>query len=111
MRLLHATPSRNLNSILKAGLLPRKSRGKLRAVWAASPGRASWCVLHVVQKHRSAAERVILLEIDVPRRWMRRCNVRGLWFCKRDVPPEFIRGVVTFKQIARSPVEEFTPAA
>jgi RNA:NAD 2'-phosphotransferase (TPT1/KptA family) len=111
VRLLHATPSRNLDSILKAGLLARKSRGRLRAVWAAAPSRASWCVLHVVKRHRTAAERVILLEIDVPRCWLRRCNVRGLWFCKRDVPPECIRGVVTFEQIACSPAEDFIPAA
>jgi hypothetical protein len=111
MRLLHATPSRNLNAILAAGLLIAKSRGRLPAVWAASPGRAFWCVLHVVKRHHTPAERVILLEIDVPRRWLRRCKVAGLWYCTRDVPPERILGVVTFQELARSPVEEPPPAA
>jgi hypothetical protein len=110
MLLLHATPSRNLNSILKAGLLTAKSRGRRPAVWAAAPGRASWCLLHVCRKHHTPAERVILLQVDIPRRWLRRCKVRGLWFCRRDILPDRILGVVTFQELARSPVEESAAA-
>jgi hypothetical protein len=43
--------------------------------------------------------------VDVSRRWLRRSK-RGLWYCPRDIPPERIRGVVTFAALARSPVEE-----
>ena len=46
---------------------------------------------------------VVIVEIDVPRRWLRRSK-RGLWYCPRDIPPERIRGVVTFAALARSPV-------
>ena len=48
-------------------------------------------------------EGVVILEIDVPRRWLRRSK-RGLWYCPRDIPPERIRGIVTFAALARSPV-------
>jgi hypothetical protein len=34
MLLRHATLARNLNSILRRGLLTARSRGKLAAVWA-----------------------------------------------------------------------------
>jgi hypothetical protein len=47
----------------------------------------------------------VILEVDVPRRWLRRSK-RGLGYCPRDIPPERIRGVVTFAALARSPVEE-----
>jgi hypothetical protein len=49
-------------------------------------------------------EGVVILEIDVPRRWLRRSK-KGLWYCLRDFPPERIRGVVTSAALARSPVE------
>ena len=49
----------------------------------------------------------MILEIDVPRRWLRRSK-KGLWYCPRDIPPERIRGVVTFGALSRSPVEEAT---
>ena len=42
MRLRHATLARNLNSILRAGLLTSKSRGKLPGVWLVSPSKSSW---------------------------------------------------------------------
>ena len=47
-------------------------------------------------------EPVVILEIDVPRRWLRRSK-KGLWYGPRDIPPERIRGVVTFAALARSP--------
>jgi hypothetical protein len=47
----------------------------------------------------------VILEIAVPRRWLRRSK-KGLWYCPRDILPERIRGVVTFGALARSPVEE-----
>jgi hypothetical protein len=62
--------------IAGAAALKPSTHGEMMSQMA--PGRASWCLLHVVKKHRTPAERVILLQIDVPRRWMRRCKVRGL---------------------------------
>jgi hypothetical protein len=43
--------------------------------------------------------------VSVPRRWLRRSK-KGLWYCPRDVPPERIRGVITFGELSRSPVDE-----
>jgi hypothetical protein len=55
-------------------------------------------------------EGLVMLEIEVPRRWLRRSK-RGLWYCPRDIPPERICGVVTFAALARSPVDDAAPAA
>jgi hypothetical protein len=48
-------------------------------------------------------EAVAVLEIDVPRHWLGRSKP-GLWFCKRDIPPGRIRGLVCFGQLAASPI-------
>jgi hypothetical protein len=65
--------------------------------------QTAWAALHTIKRHGGRVEGVVILEIDVPRRWLRRSN-RGLWYCPRDIPPERIRGVVTFAALARSPV-------
>jgi hypothetical protein len=51
MLLRHATLARNLNNILRNGLLAAKSRGKLRAVWAVGCHLTHWAIAHVVLRH------------------------------------------------------------
>ena len=105
MLLRHATPARNVNNILKTGLLTSRSKGKLAAVWVCSPARSWWAVLHVVQRHKGRVESTVVLEVDVPRSWLRR-NRKGLWYCPRDVPADRIRRLVTFQELAASSIEE-----
>jgi hypothetical protein len=101
----HATLARNLPGIIKGGLLTSKSKGKLAAVWLHSPSCSGWAGWHTVKRHGGRIEEVVILELDVPRKWLRRSK-RGLYYCTRDIPPERIRGVVTFAALARSPVDE-----
>ena len=58
-----------------------------------------------LKRHGGRAEGVVILDIDVPRRWLRRPK-RGPRYCPRDIPPERIRGAVTFAALARSPVSD-----
>jgi hypothetical protein len=86
-----------------------KSQGKLPVVWLGSAAKSLWAAAHVVRRHGGRIEAVVILEIDVPRSWLRRSK-RGLWYCPRDVPPERIRGVLTFGELSRSPVEKAAAA-
>jgi hypothetical protein len=65
----------------------------------------AWAARHTIKRHGGRAEHVVILEVEVPRRWLRRSKC-GLWYIPRDIPPERIRGVVTFAALARSPVGE-----
>jgi hypothetical protein len=94
---------------VKAGLLCSKSRGKLAVVWLGSAAKSLWAAAHAIRRHGGRIEQVVLLEIDVPRSWLRRSK-KGLWYCPRDVPPGRIRGVITFGELSRSPVEETAAA-
>jgi hypothetical protein len=98
----HATLARNLNSILSRGLLCAKSLGKLKAVWSCSPWQTLWAVAHVVRRHHGRIEQVVVLEVEVPRGWLRRSK-KGLWYATRDLPPGRIRRVLTFGELAASP--------
>jgi hypothetical protein len=108
MLLRHTTLARNLTSILRSGLLCSKSQGKKPVVWACAPGKTAWACLHVIRRHGGKAQEVVVLEIDVPRSWLRRHGgaARALWYSVRDVGPHQIRRVITFGELSRSPVEE-----
>ena len=99
MILRHATPARNLSSILRGGLLCSYSRGKLPVVWACSPARSSWAVLHVIRRHGGRVETTVVLELDVPRAWLRK-GCKGLWYSVRDIPADRIRRVLSFAELA-----------
>jgi hypothetical protein len=105
--LRHATPARNLESILRLGILTAKSRGALKAVWLHAAGRSEWASLHTVRRHGGRVEDVVVLEVLVPRSWLKRQGgaVTGIWRSVRDVPPRFIHAVVTFGELSRSPVK------
>jgi hypothetical protein len=102
MLVRHATPARNLNSILRRGLLCEHSRGKLPVVWACSAARSWWALAHVVKRHGGRVESTVVVEVDVPRSWLRRSR-KGLWYCPRDIPPDRIRRVLTFQELDRAP--------
>jgi hypothetical protein len=106
-------PARHLPSILRHGLLCAKSRGRKRVVWACCPGRTPWACLHVLRRHDSLPQDIVVLEVRVRRAQLRRRGgaARGLWYSVRDIPPECIRAVLTFGELSRSPVEEPAPAA
>jgi hypothetical protein len=106
--LRHSTLRRNGPAIHRAGLLASKSRGRLVVVWLHAPGKTAWTALHTIKRHGGRVETVIVLELDVPHRWLRR-NRRGLWFTPCDVPPERIRRILDFGELAASPAD--VPAA
>ncbi len=104
MLLRHATPKRNLPSIQQSGLLTRKSKGKLAVVWLHSPAKSAWAAVHTVRRHGGRIEAVVVLELNVPRRWLRR-NRRGLWYCPQDISPDRFRATIRFAELSASPVE------
>jgi hypothetical protein len=104
--LRHATPARNLASILRSGLLASHSKGKLPVVWACSPSRTTWAVLHTIRRHGGRVETTVVLEVDVPRSWLRRSARKRVWYCPRDIPPERIKRVLCFSELAGASLEE-----
>jgi hypothetical protein len=60
-------------------------------------------VLHAVRRHGGRIESVVILEVDVPRRWLRKAKGR-LWYCPQDVPADRVRRVITFAEFAASPL-------
>jgi hypothetical protein len=97
--LRHATPRKNLPGIGRAGLLCSKSKGKLPVVWLHATSKTAWALIHVVKRHGGRVEDVVVIELAVPRKWLRRSR-RGLWFCRRDVPPGRFLRLIDFAEVA-----------
>jgi hypothetical protein len=55
--------------------------------------------VHTIRRHGGRIEAVVTLEVDVPRSWLRRSRA-GLWYATRDVPPDRIRRLLTFGELA-----------
>ena len=103
MLLRHATPDKNLFPIIDDGLLCSKAKGRRKVIWLHAPAKSSWALIHTVSRHGGKVEDVVVLEVEVPRRWLRKSR-RGLWYCVRDIPPAQIVGVVDFADLSKSPV-------
>jgi hypothetical protein len=84
MKLRHATPTRNLRSIRRRGLLTAKAQGQQPVVWLHAANRSAWAVLHTRKRHTS--NHVVIVEVSVPRSWLTPSRT-GLWFCARDIAP------------------------
>src|SRR3954464_3037827 len=98
MLVRHATPAKNLAPILRTSLLCRKSRGRLKVVWLHTPNKTSWATLHTVKRHGGRVEAVVVLEVNVPRRWLRRSR-KGLWYSARDIPAGRVRRALAFAEV------------
>jgi hypothetical protein len=96
---------KNLSSIRRAGLLCSKSAGRLPVVWLHAPSKSAWAMLHTVKRHGGQIEAVVVIELNVPRRWLRKSR-RGLWYCRRDIPPFRFRKVSNFAELAGPSVDE-----
>jgi hypothetical protein len=109
----HATLRHILPDILRDGILTAKSRGRFKAVWLHDTGMAHWAALHTVRRHGGRVEDVVVLEVRVPRAWLKRHGGRtaGLFRSVRDVPPRYIRRVIGFRELSRSPVEAAAAAS
>lgn len=105
MLLRHATPKKNLKSILRAGLLVSKSTCKVPGVWLHSPSHTYWALIHVAKRHGCRVEDVVVVEVGVPRRPLRHKGRKGcgrnhgLWRCLEDVPAGRLGRVITFADI------------
>jgi hypothetical protein len=88
----HATPRRNLESILRTVLRPEFARGKLKAVWLHTRARTGWSVRHVADRHGFEEEDIIVLEVLLPRSAVRRAR-RGIWTCQAVIGPLCVVGI------------------
>ncbi len=99
MLLRHATLRRNILGIDKHGLLCAKSLGRMKVVWLHAPGKTAWALLHTVRRHGGRIEDVVVLEIEVPRSWLRKSR-RGLWYSVKDIPRKRLLRLIDFATAA-----------
>jgi hypothetical protein len=97
MKLRHATPARNVRSILRRGLLTAKSKCRMPVIWLHAAGRSPWATLHTMRRHH--CNNVTIIEVSIPRTWLTRSKA-GLWFCNRNIPPVLLGQTLTVEENA-----------
>ena len=105
MLLRHATHRRNLPNIQRQGLLCSKSRGRLKVVWLHAESKSTWAMLHTVKRHGGRVQDVAIIEVEIPRKWLRRARKR-LWYTAQDVPPVHFRRLIGFAELAGPSIDD-----
>ena len=105
MLLRHATLRRNLTSIWRHGLLCSKSQGRLPVVWLHAASKSAWAALHTIKRHGGRIEGVVIIEVEVPRSWLRRARKR-LWYSSRDIPPARFGRLISFAELAGPSIDD-----
>lgn len=95
MLLYHATTRQALQSIKTEGLCVRyaDSRKAIRGVWLHTRSNSAWALLHTQRRHGASLEDLVVVEVSVPRSWLRRFQ-GGLWYTTKDIPVERIRRII-----------------
>ena len=101
MRLYHATPKRNIESIQANGLDPNRSLGAKNEVWLHTASRREWAILHVSNKHECDVNDVSVITVDVPRSALRR-RWRGIWTTAETLTD--FQGITNASAFSKSPV-------
>ena len=101
MRLYHATPKANLDSIRENGLDPKRSKGAIKAVWLHTASKRDWAILHTVARHKCDISEVVIFEVNVPRTKLTR-RWPGLWTTPENLT-EFA-SITNAREFTESPV-------
>ena len=101
MKLYHATPKANLESIRESGLDPNRAIGKESLVWLHTRSRTEWAILHTQDRHKCEVDEVVIITVDVPRSRLRR-RWRGLWSTPETLT-EF-QSITNATEYAKTPV-------
>jgi hypothetical protein len=97
------TPAQGHDRFL--GQLLLREKGRLPVVWLHAPSKTPWAMLHTVKRHGGRIEAVAVIELNGPRRWLRKSR-RGLWYCRRDIPAFRYRKASNFAELAGPSVDE-----
>lgn len=87
MTLRHATTRDRLASIQRDGLRVACAdpAAKIQGVWLHTASHSPWAVVHTMRKHKAQLEDVVIIEVTVPRRQLKRFRT-GLWYVQGDIP-------------------------
>jgi hypothetical protein len=102
MRMVHATSVAALPSIKAKGLCAKCSEGVKLTVCLVAEGMTGAAIAHTMKRHNLPADQVAVLEVDVPRSWLRKGKRKGLWHTGgRDIPPERIKAGTVLVRFTR----------
>lgn len=93
MTLYHATTAARAAQIREYGLLVACAdpKAKIKGCWLHASSRSAWAVVHTMRKHKVKLDDVVVIEVTVPRGWLRRFQ-RGLWYTTQDIPATRLGG-------------------
>ncbi len=78
-KLFHVTPEFNLNSVLKSGIDPKRSRGKLEVSWWVNEARLTWAMAHVSARWSVPVNKLLICHASIPEVSLKRTAFEGVF--------------------------------
>lgn len=91
-RYFHVTTTACVESIAASGLLVccAAPTARIKGVWLVTASKVAWAIVHVASKRRVALEQVVVVEIEVNRKTLKKFR-QGIWVSRVDVDASRIK--------------------
>lgn len=84
--LYHVTLRKNIKSILKNGLSPKRARTKYKSVWYVSKENVSWAIEHVVRRHNVRDKKqLVVIEATVKEQNIKTNRWSGIYHSDENI--------------------------
>lgn len=108
MRVFHVSLRRHHGSIVRLGIDPMYSRGKMMVSWFVTERMLPWAILHVMKRHQVPLSEVIAFECLVDKKHLSKRR-KGIYTCQSVVDPLFFLNLQDAEQVAVGTPIEATP--
>lgn len=91
MELYHVTPVKNIPSILKGGIDPTFSEGRMKVSWFAESEALLWALAHVAQRRKTTMQELCIFECHIERADLTRTRWRFVYNNANLTPVEALK--------------------
>lgn len=96
MQVWHITLKSNLESILRTGIDPARSKGKRLVSWFTTKKGLVWAFAHCSARHGVPVSELVAIEVAANRKWLERTAWKGRWTCGSVIGHLHFQAFLTF---------------
>ena len=87
--LYHVTPAPNVNNIMRVGINPALSKGKLTVSWYVNKSGITWAIAHTSLRHDLSVASLVFLTTMLPMLAVKRTGIKHMFYVQSIYMPEY----------------------
>jgi len=88
--LYHVSPAHNEFNIMRVGINPALSRGKMNAAWYVNSKGVIWALAHTSLRHNVPVSALAVFTVMLPRNAVKRTAIPHMFYVKEIYKPEYV---------------------